>query len=128
MSFAPGELSTIEGPGGPTKAFDFADLPCPPPGVASANLHFYNPQVNPGRPYSPMIDLPPDLLKMDPAFGDCVAAIYQGIDPPVALTAAGRLSPPKVRFGPPQKRAAAHPHIKPQAPVRAAGLAKIHSP
>ena len=115
MSFAPGELSTIEGPGGPTKAFDFADLPCPPPAIAEANIHFYNPQVNPGRAYSPMIDLPPGIKKMDPAFSDCGTAIYQGIDPPIAMQSASEISPPKIRFGPIQKRAAVHPHIKPQA-------------
>lgn len=114
MSFAPGELSTIEGPGGPTKAFDFADLPCPPPAIAEANIHFYNPQANPTRAYSPMIDLPHGILEMDPAFRYCVAAIYQGIDPPIALKTATELSPAGIDFGP-KKRAAAHPHIKPQA-------------
>lgn len=114
-SFAPGELSTIEGPGGPTKAFDFADLPCPPPAIAAANSHFYNPQANPQRAYSPMIDLPRGILDMDPAFKNCVAAVYQGFDPPTALAPAGDVTPAtKAHFGLPHKRAAAHPHLKPQ--------------
>ena len=114
-SYAPGELSTIEGPGGLTKAFDFADLPCPPPAIASANGLFYNPQANPGRPYSPMIDLPRDILDLDPAWKHCVAAVYQGFDPPTALKPAGKITPAQVKkSGPPHKRAAAHPHIKPR--------------
>lgn len=114
-SYAPGELSTIEGLVGPTKAFDFADLPCPPPAVAAANTHFYNPQANPARAYSPRIDLPRGILEMDPAFRDCVAAVYQGFDPPMALQPAGEVTPAKDKqFGLPHKRAAAHPHIKPR--------------
>lgn len=114
-SFAPGELSTIEGPGGPTKAFDFADLPCPPPAIAAANIHFYNPRANPGRAYRPRIDLPRGILEMDPAFRDCVAAIFQGFDPPSAFQPEDEVTPAQnARFGPPHKRAAAHPHIKPR--------------
>ena len=85
MAFAPGALSTIEGNTQETKEFNFADLPCPPPDVASANQYFYNPSWNPGRPYSPMISPPPELFNLDPAFKNCVTAIYQGFDPPRPL-------------------------------------------
>ena len=114
-SFAPGELSTIEGSGGSTKAFDFADLPCPPPAVAEANAFFYNTQANPGSAYSPRVDLPRGILDLDPAFKGCVAAIYQGFDPPRALKSRGKVTPAqRTGFGLPQKRAPVHPHIRPR--------------
>lgn len=78
MSFAPGELSTIAGPSGATKVFNFADLPCPPPDVASAGSCFYNP---PGRQYSPQIAPPPAIWDLDPAFRNCKPALFQGFDP-----------------------------------------------
>lgn len=86
MSFAPGELSTIEGTAGATKAFDFGDLPCPPPNVASADWWFYNPVANPTRPYEPRILPPTQVKQLDPAFATCsFAPIYQGFDPPAVL-------------------------------------------
>ena len=100
MSFAPGELSTIEGLNGPTKVFDFADLPCPPPAVASGDWYFYNPQYNPGQAYNPFIAPPPGIFALDPAFSGCVPAENQGLDPPTALPTAPGVSGPVHNNGP----------------------------
>ncbi|MCJ1397756.1 hypothetical protein MMC11_000952 [Xylographa trunciseda] len=83
MSFAPGQLSTIEGRGGPTKSFDLADLPCPPASVSEAD--WYNYQS--GEPYNPVIAAPPELYSLDPHFVGCVViSEINGYDPPYALT------------------------------------------
>ena len=88
MSFAPGELSTIEGNNGATKSFNFADLPCPPASIASADAYFYNPALDPGQVYRPRIAPPPGIFDLDPAWQDCVTAVNQGFDPPIALPSA----------------------------------------
>lgn len=85
IAMAPEAVSSIIGTSGVAAQFNYADLPCPPPDVASAQSFFYNPQFNPGRAYGPMISPPPELFALDPAFKDCVAAVYQGFDPPRAM-------------------------------------------
>lgn len=85
LSFAPGALSTMVGTSGVVQPFNFEDLPCPPPDVAAADNWFYNPSWNPGRAYSPMVSPPPEIFALDPAFADCVAAVYQGFDPPYPM-------------------------------------------
>ena len=85
LSFPPEALSTIVGTQGVVQPFNFNDLPCPPPEVASADAWFYNPAYNPGRAYAPMVSPPPELFALDEAFQNCVAAVYQGFDPPHAL-------------------------------------------
>ena len=87
-SFAPGELSTIEGRGGPTKSFNFADLPCPPASVSSADWYNYKP----GQPYKPVIAAVPQLFQLDSLFENCIVDIYEGYDPPYALTPAAVLA------------------------------------
>lgn len=88
LSFAPHELSTIEGTAGATKSFNFGDLPCPPPDVASADWWFYNPSYNPTRTYQPRILPPTQIYNVDPSFSTCTfAATYQGFDPNNAVTA-----------------------------------------
>lgn len=95
--------------------FNFADLPCPPPAVASADSWFYNPSYNPGRAYSPMVSPPPEVFALDPAFGDCVAAVYQGFDPPYAIPPSHGLSGP----GPGNRRKRSGPaHLVPKGPVQ----------
>ena len=88
-SYAPGELSTVEGRLGPSKAFNFADLPCPPAAVAAADWYNYYP----GERYAPIIAPVPQLYKIDPAFANCTVDIYQGYDPPTALTPQTALTP-----------------------------------
>ena len=85
IAFAPGALSTIVGNSGATQEFNFADLPCPPPDVASADNYFYNPSWNPGRAYAPMIAPPQEIFNLDPAFASCGAGGYQCFDPPRAF-------------------------------------------
>ncbi len=95
FSLAPGELSTIAGQNDATKAYDFADLPCPPSGVATSDWWFYNPSYNPGRPYEPRISIPPEVTNLDPAWSSCTAtAQYQGFDPAISLPTANGMSGP----------------------------------
>ena len=72
-SFAPGELSTIDGHA--TKVFDFDDLPCPPPGI----------DLTPGETYAPLIAPPSFIWSLDPAFSTCIPGSNQGLDPPIAV-------------------------------------------
>ncbi|KAL8968981.1 MAG: hypothetical protein Q9185_006601 [Variospora sp. 1 TL-2023] len=85
FTFAPGELSTIQGPANITKEFDFADLPCPPPDVASDAQWFYNPAFNPTQTYAPLVAPFSQLYDLHPAFKDCIVADNQGFDPSTAL-------------------------------------------
>lgn len=124
MSFAPGELSTIAGPGGATKVFNFADLPCPPPDVASADSYFYNPGANPGRQYSPQIAPPPAIWDLDPAFRNCVPALFQGFDPSRAFPLISK--PKNIKPGPGLPgRAKRAPAIAHQLPLT---LTTTHGP
>lgn len=88
FTFGPGELSTIQGPANITKEFNFADLPCPPPDVASEIIYHYNPAVNPTQTYSPFIAPFSQLYDLDPAFRSCTVGPNQGFDPATALPAA----------------------------------------
>jgi len=112
FSLAPDKLSTIEGQDAATKAYNFADLPCPPSEVASKDHWFYNPSDNPSRPYEPRISIPAEVFNLDPAWTTCTAtAQYQGFDPPISLSPA---DPPSVP-GPPRRfrRGAARPFQPP---------------
>lgn len=93
-SFAPGELSTIDIGGHSTNVFNFADLPCPPPGI----------DVISGQPYAPLISPPPFIWSLDPAFSGCIPAYSQGVDPATAVfTTQGPQGPGPVG-GPPRRR------------------------
>lgn len=126
IKFAPEALSTLEGQSEVPKSFNFADIPCPPPDVASNDAFFYNPQFNPGRQYAPRLAPPTGLWALDPEFQKCVSAnIYQGFDPPSALPHATRTSPadstPKHIAYPGHshhKRAAARAYRTPRFPKR----------
>lgn len=94
-SFAPGELSTIDIGGVSTNVFNFADLPCPPPGI----------ELPPGETYAPLIAPPSFIFDLDPAFSTCIPGYSQGVDPPHALpTAAGGLGGPGPVGGGPRRR------------------------
>ncbi|KAL6720098.1 hypothetical protein ACLMJK_002019 [Lecanora helva] len=88
LAFRPGELKTIERPAWP---FDVADLPCPPERVMSAVQ--YKPAE--GHPYRPILYPPSKLKSLKPGWAGCIrrASMFDGIDPPRALTAAQALVP-----------------------------------
>ena len=97
LTLAPGKLSTIEGRDEATRAYDFADLPCPPSDVASRNSLFYNPTSNPTQPYRPRISIPTEVFKLDPAWRTCTAtAQYEGFDPATTLVPGTSISGPHV--------------------------------
>lgn len=75
-SFPPGSLSTIRTHDGSIHSFDFADLPCPPPGVEWTST----------EPYAPLVSPPSFLFHLDPAFADCIPAFHQGVDPSITLS------------------------------------------
>jgi len=119
FSFAPGALSTMVGTSGVVQPFNFADLPCPPPDVAAADNWFYNPSYNPGRAYAPMVSPPPEIFSMDPAFANCVAAVYQGFDPPYPMpTYGGNFGVDKNGGGGWRRKRTAPAHMVPSGPVQ----------
>ena len=90
LSYAPSQLSTIDGISGETKVFNFADLPCPP-----SSWNFPNPlQGNTAalaefaQTYHPRILAPQSSLKaLDPAWKSCsIMDVGNGYDPPRPLT------------------------------------------
>lgn len=120
-SFALDELSTVATvPGGglSTDVFDFADLPCPPPGV----------QVPAGQAYRPLLAPPAFVTAIpgwNPKFDNCDPG--HGIDPPTALTSVlGGLPGPGfpgngMQHPPREARAYPHPRMVPRAPTETAG-------
>ena len=85
MIFAPGELSTTLYKADFTpKSFDFGDLPCPPLSVEAEN--WYDDMGDPQGAYHPNLAAPSKLLAYDPAWSSCMADMYQGYDPPRAMT------------------------------------------
>lgn len=88
FTFGPGELSTIQGPANITKEFNFADLPCPPPDVASDVKWLYNPEVNPTRTYMPVVAPFSQLYELQPGLQDCNVGLNQGFDPSIAIPTA----------------------------------------
>ncbi|KAL8834985.1 MAG: hypothetical protein Q9170_003506 [Blastenia crenularia] len=118
FTFGPGELSTIQGPANLTKVFNFADLPCPPPDVASDVKWFYNPEVNPTRTYMPVVAPFSQLYNLDLRLHDCIVPLNQGFDPSHVLAEAHDPTLPELgrKLGPIHRRrqaAVAHrvPHV-----------------
>ncbi|KAL8689170.1 MAG: hypothetical protein Q9218_005099 [Villophora microphyllina] len=79
-----------DGPQSIKKEFNFEDLPCPPPDVASS----------PGKPYQPMVAPFPQLWDLDPRFRDCIVGPNQGLDPFNALSKADGPTLSKDLFAP----------------------------
>ena len=112
-SFAPGELSTIDIRGVSSNVFDFADLPCGPPGF----------DLSGSASYAPLIAPPSFIFELDPAFTSCIPGASQGVDPPTALPMAGGVNGPGSGPGahPPRDLGApAHPHVAPWGPAKTA--------
>ena len=113
FSFAPGELSTGEPVRGPKAApFNFADLPCPPPSVVSANWYYYHP----GMPYRPHIIPPPQIYQLHPHFSNCFAYPGSVYDPPFALTPQIVLTPFTTAAGAPGGTSSVDPAPVPSIP------------
>ena len=123
LPFASEGLSTIEKPSGSTLAFNFQDLPCPPPDVASNDWWFYNPSYNPTMPYRPLLSAPPEIWELDPSWSDCVTATNNFLDPPIAvMTTQGGFEGSSGGFRPPRRhRRARHAHAVPHGPMRTPG-------
>jgi len=100
LAFAPDELSTVEGPfnlaAQTTKSFNFADLPCPPQSVLSADWY----TLGPGQPYRPRLALPKKLQRLDPAWSTCSGYQAEGIDPPKALSRVSSMDPATTQVDP----------------------------
>ena len=101
LSFAEDELSTVDGYIGGTRAFDFADLPCPPVNYVS-DIHVPNPIIgNPAlqsalaKNYKPRILVPTKSLEsLDPKWASCaIVDIGNGYDPPRPLVPVTGLDP-----------------------------------
>ncbi|KAI4108314.1 MAG: hypothetical protein LQ339_002215 [Xanthoria mediterranea] len=102
FSFPPHQLSTMSGPQNLTAEFNFEDLPCPPPKLASEVQWFYNPEYNPRRRYSPFLAPFSEIWDLDPAFKayPCTVALNQGMDPASMLASATKPTPPKGHMRP----------------------------
>ena len=97
LAFSPGELSTFvwelyRGTSSQTytSALDTADLPCGP--WNGTNKFLPEPWSNYSS-YQPLIVLPSKLINMVPAWKSCTADIFEGQDPPRALTPAAVMAP-----------------------------------
>lgn len=117
LTFAPGELSTVQGPlyslgveDFSTNVFNFADLPCPPYSVMYDD--WYKPA--PGDPYRPLIALPSKVRSIDPWWNTCTDAFYfTGYDPPRSLIAATEMVNPAMTAVDPGVTASPAQHIPP---------------
>ncbi|KAL9130660.1 MAG: hypothetical protein Q9175_006966, partial [Cornicularia normoerica] len=93
MSFTPDALSTVAPVGATAEVFNFADLPCPPPGLYVEPGQFYQPQFAPPRPFfSSLQAANPVVLQ------GCADGVWAGgwTDPPIAFVTAGALTGPGV--------------------------------
>ena len=124
LSFAPGELSTLDyfsnifaGPFGETpKPFNVSNLPCPPQSLLdaqqAANEVGFNLPARPG--YAPIIAPPPAIQSLEPAWNDCMTQI--AFDPPRSLVPAAILVPsptPADQAGPQKTPASPSPTLDP---------------
>lgn len=94
MSFTPGALSTVDPVGTTANVFNFADLPCPPPGLYVEPGQLYQPQFAPPRAFFS------SLQAADPvALQGCHDGMWADgwTDPPIAFVTEGPLDGP----GPP---------------------------
>ena len=91
MSFAPGALSTVSPFRNTAEVFNFADLPCPPPGLYVEPGKFYQPEFAPPRAFFR------SLRAANPAaLEGCSDGIWADgwTDPPIAFVTTGPLDGP----------------------------------
>ncbi len=77
---------------------EIADLLCQPASLSPGGSYwehnaYYPPISFLNEGYKPIISPPPDILSLDPTWGGCVADLFEGKDPPRALTPAVALAP-----------------------------------
>lgn len=97
MSFTPGALSTVAPFGDTAEVFNFADLPCPPPGLYVEPGQLYQPQFAPPRVFFS------SLQAANPAaLEGCTDGMWADgwTDPPIAFITAGALTGPGSPGGP----------------------------
>lgn len=121
MSFTPGALSSVDPFGSTAEVYNFADLPCPPPGL----------YVEPGELYQPQFAAPrvffSSLQAANPAaLQGCGDGVWEDgwTDPPIAFVTNGPLQGPGQPGGdlPPRLRRdiPANAHIIARTPTKTA--------
>ncbi|KAF6227628.1 hypothetical protein HO173_012157 [Letharia columbiana] len=121
MSFTPGALSTVNPFGDSAEVFNFADLPCPPPGLYVEPGQLYQPQFAPPRAFFS------SLRAADPAaLQGCSDGVWADgwTDPPIAFITAGALTGPGLAGGgrPPRRirNIPANAHVTARTPTKTA--------
>lgn len=130
-SFAPGELSTVDGLSFTYGAFNAEDLPCPPSDGYETQLDINSKpaSLNPAiikfesvyaKEVKPFVQLPDRVTQLDPAWMSCgLSLINVGIDPPRALLPATNMAPEVTAVAPSSKAIPAAPQPKPDPPAPA---------
>jgi hypothetical protein len=77
---------------------NIVDLLCQPASLSPGGSYwkhgaYYPPISFLGEGYKPMISPPPEIVSLDPTWGGCVVDIFEGKDPPRALTPVAALTP-----------------------------------
>lgn len=77
---------------------NIVDLLCQPASLSPGGSYwkhgaYYPPISFLGEGYKPMISPPPEIVSLDPTWGGCVVDIFEGKDPPRALTPVAALNP-----------------------------------
>ena len=120
MSFTPGALSTVAPFAATAEVFNFADLPCPPPGLYVEPGQLYQPQFAPPRAF---------FSSLGAAHPAAVQGCADGIwadgwtDPPVALVTTGPLDGPGQPGGAPRRLRRDVPgnaHVVARSPIKTA--------
>ncbi|CAD6590780.1 MAG: hypothetical protein ASARMPREDX12_004728 [Alectoria sarmentosa] len=121
MSFTPGALSTVAPFGDTAEVFNFADLPCPPPGLYVEPGKLYQPQFAPPRAFFS------SLQAANPAaLQGCSDGMWADgwTDPPIAFVTTGPLEGPGPPGGPRPPRLIrelpANAHVVARSPTQTA--------
>lgn len=136
-SFAPGELSTIDGLSFTYGAFNAGDLPCPPSDGFETELDINSKPASLdtaimafesvyAQEVKPFVQLPDRVTQLDPAWMSCgLSLIDVGIDPPRALKPAANLAPEVTAVAPKPKATLAAPRPKADPPVPTPTLSPV---
>ena len=118
MSFTPGALSTVDPFGDTASVFNFADLPCPPPGLYVEPGQLYQPQFAPPRAFFSSLQAANPV-----ALQGCSDGMWAGgwTDPPIAFVTEGAV------MGPGSPGGGRPPRWKRDGPVNAHVVARAAS-